>query len=61
MKAAGVQGSIVNVSSNASTHSEPVITMYSALKAALDHFTHLLAVELGPQKVCLPQPSQVAH
>jgi L-xylulose reductase len=51
MKAAGVQGSIVHVSSNASTHSEPIITMYSALKAALDHFTHLLAVELGPLKI----------
>ena len=53
MKSEGVQGSIVHVSTNASTHSEPIITIYSALKAALDHFTNLMAVELGPLNVCL--------
>src|SRR5947207_1952347 len=44
-------GSIVNVSSLASTASPPGASVYSATKAAVDAVTRSLATELGPRKI----------
>jgi 3-oxoacyl-[acyl-carrier protein] reductase len=44
-------GSIVNVSSLASTYTPPNTVVYSATKAAVDAVTKLLAKELGPRKI----------
>jgi 3-oxoacyl-[acyl-carrier protein] reductase len=44
-------GSIVNISSVASTSSPATTTVYSATKAAVDSVTRSLAKELGPRKV----------
>jgi 3-oxoacyl-[acyl-carrier protein] reductase len=44
-------GSIINVSSVASTRTPPSATVYSATKAAVDAVTISLAKELGPRKI----------
>jgi 3-oxoacyl-[acyl-carrier protein] reductase len=44
-------GSIVNISSIASTAAPPNASVYSATKAAVDAVTHSLAKELGPRKI----------
>ncbi|HTW86308.1 MAG TPA: glucose 1-dehydrogenase [Candidatus Sulfotelmatobacter sp.] len=44
-------GSIVNISSVASTAHMPGASVYSATKAALDAVTRSLAAELGPRKI----------
>lgn len=45
------KGNIVNVSSGAAVKALPTFTFYCMSKAALDHFTRCLAVELGPKGV----------
>ncbi|HEY1720454.1 MAG TPA: glucose 1-dehydrogenase [Magnetospirillaceae bacterium] len=44
-------GSIVNISSVASTLTPPGSTIYSATKSALEAVTRVLAKELGPRKI----------
>ena len=44
-------GSIINISSIASTHGAPTTAVYSATKAAVDAVTKSLAQELGPRKI----------
>ena len=45
-------GSIVNISSIASSRMMPYsLSVYSASKAALDHLTRCMAVELGPHQI----------
>lgn len=44
-------GSIVNISSVASTIAEPNTAVYSATKAAVDSVTRTLGAELGPHKI----------
>jgi len=44
-------GSIVNLSSLASTKGFPTFAIYSATKASLEAITRVLAVELGPRKI----------
>jgi 3-oxoacyl-[acyl-carrier protein] reductase len=44
-------GSIVNISSTASTGTPPTTVVYSATKAAVDAVTRTLAKELGPRNV----------
>jgi 3-oxoacyl-[acyl-carrier protein] reductase len=44
-------GSIVNISSIASTSSGPSLTIYSATKSAVDAITRSLSKELGPRKI----------
>ena len=44
-------GSIINVSSVASTASMPTTVSYSATKGAVDAVTRVLAAELGPKKI----------
>lgn len=44
-------GSVINISSVASTAAIPTSTVYSATKAAVDSFTRTLAAELGPRKI----------
>src|SRR5438477_280877 len=44
-------GSIVNISSVASTAAPPNASVYSATKAAVDAVTRSLAKELGPRKI----------
>jgi 3-oxoacyl-[acyl-carrier protein] reductase len=44
-------GSIINISSIASTSRLPETTVYSATKAAVDSITRTLASELGPKKI----------
>jgi 3-oxoacyl-[acyl-carrier protein] reductase len=44
-------GSVVNISSVASTYSMPTGTVYSATKGALDAVTRVLAKELGPKRI----------
>lgn len=44
-------GSVINVSSIASTSPMPTATVYSATKGALDTVTRVLAQELGPKKI----------
>jgi 3-oxoacyl-[acyl-carrier protein] reductase len=44
-------GSIINISSVASTSTPPNTSVYSATKAAVDAVTRVLAKELGPQKI----------
>jgi 3-oxoacyl-[acyl-carrier protein] reductase len=44
-------GSIVNISSAASTSTPPNASVYSATKAAVDAVTRSLAKELGPRKI----------
>lgn len=47
----GEGGSIVNISSIASTSAFPTASVYSATKGAVDTITHTLAAELGPRKI----------
>lgn len=44
-------GSIVNISSTASSATPPGSAVYSATKAAVDAITRVLAKELGPKKI----------
>jgi len=44
-------GSIVNVSSQASKHGFPGISIYCATKGALDQMTRCMALEFGPHKI----------
>lgn len=44
-------GSVVNISSVASTSAPPTTSVYSATKAAVDAITRSLAQELGPKKI----------
>jgi len=44
-------GSIINVSSVASTNPAPQSVVYSSTKAALDSVTRVLAAELGPRQI----------
>jgi 3-oxoacyl-[acyl-carrier protein] reductase len=44
-------GSIINLSSVASTRGMPAASIYSATKASADAITRALAVELGPRKI----------
>lgn len=44
-------GSIVNISSIASTNATPGTSVYSATKAALDSLTRVLSRELGPRNI----------
>ena len=46
--AEGKKGSIVHFSSVASKLTSPLASMYSSLKAAVDHLTRNMAVELAP-------------
>lgn len=47
----GQGGSIVNISSIASTAAPPAASVYSATKGAVDTITKSLAKELGPRKI----------
>lgn len=51
MIAAGRQGSVVNISSTASTIARPGIAHYGASKAGLNQLTRVLAVELAPHGI----------
>jgi 3-oxoacyl-[acyl-carrier protein] reductase len=44
-------GSVINVSSVASTSSLPMAAVYAGTKAAVDAVTRVLATELGPKKI----------
>jgi 3-oxoacyl-[acyl-carrier protein] reductase len=44
-------GSVINVSSVASTSNLPTAAVYAATKAAVDAVTRVLATELGPKKI----------
>ena len=44
-------GSVINISSIASTSPVPAAVVYSATKGALDTITRVLATELGPRKI----------
>jgi 3-oxoacyl-[acyl-carrier protein] reductase len=44
-------GSIINISSGASTSAPPTTSVYSATKAAVDAVTRSLAKELGPRNI----------
>ncbi|HZY63649.1 MAG TPA: glucose 1-dehydrogenase [Edaphobacter sp.] len=44
-------GSIINISSSASTFAPPNTVVYSATKGAVDTATRVLAAELGPRKI----------
>jgi len=44
-------GSIINIGSTASTVTPPATVVYTATKGAVDAVTHVLAKELGPQKI----------
>lgn len=51
MIAAGIAGSIVNISSTASVLARPGIAHYGASKAGLNQLTRVLAVELAPHGI----------
>jgi 3-oxoacyl-[acyl-carrier protein] reductase len=44
-------GSVINISSVASTSPTPTAVVYSATKGAVDTITRVLATELGPKKI----------
>ncbi|HJT98477.1 MAG TPA: glucose 1-dehydrogenase [Rhodanobacteraceae bacterium] len=44
-------GSVINISSIASSGAMPTSVVYSATKSALDSITRVLAAELGPRKI----------
>ncbi len=44
-------GSVINISSIASTSRMPTAVVYSATKSAVDTITRVLATELGPRKI----------
>jgi len=49
--AASGGGVILNVSSGEASRPSPLLAAYGAAKAAIDHLTRTLAVELGPQGI----------
>ncbi|XP_054720205.1 D-erythrulose reductase-like [Uloborus diversus] len=51
MKCSGKGGSIVNLSSQAALIALHKHAMYCASKAALDHFSKVMALELGPHQI----------
>ncbi|WP_269621334.1 SDR family NAD(P)-dependent oxidoreductase [Zhongshania sp. BJYM1] len=51
MVAAGIAGSIVNISSICGTRTFPGLAHYSSSKAAVDHLTRSMAQELAPHNV----------
>src|SRR5262249_52033554 len=51
MVAAGRGGVIVHVSSGETTRSAPMLSVYAASKAAINHLTKSMAVELGPSGI----------
>ncbi|MBU2401825.1 MAG: SDR family oxidoreductase, partial [Alphaproteobacteria bacterium] len=44
-------GSVINISSGATTVDIPTASVYTATKAAVDSITRVLAKELGPRKI----------
>lgn len=44
-------GSVINIGSTASQLTPPTTAVYTATKGAVDAITHVLAKELGPQKI----------
>ena len=44
-------GSVINIGSTASQLNPPTTAVYTATKGAVDAITHVLAKELGPQKI----------
>lgn len=44
-------GRIINISSGLSTRPQPMVPIYSMAKAAINNFTHALAMELGPRGI----------
>ncbi len=51
MRKANIEGSIVNISSVRSMETVPQNYSYSSSKAALDHITRTMAIELADDKV----------
>ncbi len=51
MVSSSIAGSVVNVSSTASTLARPGISHYAASKAGLNQLTRVLAVELAPYRI----------
>ena len=51
MIAAGHGGVIINVSSGETTRPSPYLSSYGAAKAAINHLTQTMAVELGPEGI----------
>jgi NAD(P)-dependent dehydrogenase (short-subunit alcohol dehydrogenase family) len=51
MIAGGQGGVILNVSSGETTRPAPFMSAYGAAKAAINHLTQTMAVELGPQGI----------
>jgi len=51
MVAAGRGGVIVHVSSGETTRAAPMLSVYAASKAAINHLTRSMAVELGPSGI----------
>jgi NAD(P)-dependent dehydrogenase (short-subunit alcohol dehydrogenase family) len=51
MIAAGRGGVILNVSSGETTRPAPLMSAYGAAKAAINHLTQTMAVELGPEGI----------
>lgn len=51
MAASGRGGVIVHVSSGETTRSAPMLSVYAASKAAINHLTKSMAVELGPSGI----------
>jgi 3-oxoacyl-[acyl-carrier protein] reductase len=51
LKHLGEGGSIINISSNATTIHPPASAIYTATKSALEGITSVLAKELGPRKI----------
>lgn len=44
-------GRIINISSALGTRPQPMVPIYSMAKAAINVFTHALAMELGPRRI----------
>ena len=44
-------GRIINISSGLATRPQPAVPIYSMAKAAINAFTHVLAMELGPRGI----------
>lgn len=45
------KGNIINISSGSGIKALPIFAYYGMTKAAMDHYTRCLAVELGPKGV----------